>query len=169
MWLPDVQHTTGEAQGGGFETHQHHRDSFTTKSYVQSSWNGPSCRLLAATLTSYERLHFTTSTLRCRLRRQYLDWRSLCAVIVSIQQNCIAVAAEQPWHLWLLVTALRSCNQFYVVPSSIAAEQSPVLYFFAIPSLSVKIAVQAWCMLTEGTALPGNCLIFLPVFGPYAM
>ncbi|KAL0056359.1 hypothetical protein WJX82_010457 [Trebouxia sp. C0006] len=30
-------HTTGGTQGGGFETHQHHRDSFTTKSYVQSS------------------------------------------------------------------------------------------------------------------------------------
>ncbi|DBA73767.1 TPA: hypothetical protein ACH3X2_009739 [Trebouxia sp. C0005] len=30
-------HTTGGAQGGGFETHQHHRDSFTTKSYVHSS------------------------------------------------------------------------------------------------------------------------------------
>ena len=32
-----VQHTTGNASGGGYETHQHHHDSFATKSYVQGS------------------------------------------------------------------------------------------------------------------------------------
>ena len=32
-----LQHTTGSKPGGGYETHQHHRDSFTTKSYVQGS------------------------------------------------------------------------------------------------------------------------------------
>ena len=33
-----MQHTTGSTKGGGYETHQHHRDSFTTKSYVQGNW-----------------------------------------------------------------------------------------------------------------------------------
>ncbi|KAL3140179.1 hypothetical protein ABBQ38_004455 [Trebouxia sp. C0009 RCD-2024] len=30
-------HTTGNGSGGGYETHQHHHDSFAAKSYVQGS------------------------------------------------------------------------------------------------------------------------------------
>ena len=37
MWCCVVQHTTGGSSGGGYETHQHHRDTFETKSVIQES------------------------------------------------------------------------------------------------------------------------------------
>ena len=51
-------------------------------------------------------LHFTISNTEMYAAQAASDLLSLCAVVVSVQQDCVAVASEQTWHLWALVTAL---------------------------------------------------------------
>ena len=69
------------------------------------------------------------------------DLLSLCAVVVSVQQDCVAVASEQTWHLWALEQHFVAGYQYYVMIANIIAAWPPVLWLLAMLSLSVKIAV----------------------------